>query len=117
MQLELEVASRLKDVEDCCAAIREHLGSIAFNRFVQDRTIRSAVERELITIGEAMRGLLQRMPAIESHVTDSRGIVDLRNVLVHGYRRLDPRTIWTLAQTEVPILEAEVRKLLIPSPE
>jgi uncharacterized protein with HEPN domain len=33
-------------------------------------------------------------------------------VLVHGYRRLDPRTIWTIALTEVPVLLTEVRHLL-----
>jgi predicted nucleotidyltransferase/uncharacterized protein with HEPN domain len=94
MRLEPEVASRLKDVEDCCVAIRAHLMDVTFEQFVESRTIRSAVERELITIGEAIRALLRLMPAIESRVTDPRGIVDLRNVLVHGYRRLDPRTVW-----------------------
>jgi uncharacterized protein with HEPN domain len=117
MRLDPEVASRLKDIDDCCIAIQEHLVDITFEHFVSNRTIRSAVERELITIGEAVRALLRAMPEFESHVTDPRGIVDLRNVLVHGYRRLDPRTIWTLAQTEVPALEDEVRTLLIPSQE
>jgi uncharacterized protein with HEPN domain len=107
-----EVASRLRDVEDCCTAIAEHLGNVTFEQFVRNRTIRSAVERELITIGEAMRALLQTTLVIEAQVTDPRGIVDLRNVLVHGYRRLDPRIIWTLAQTEVPVLAAEVGKLI-----
>jgi uncharacterized protein with HEPN domain len=117
MPLDPEVASRLKDIEDCCTAIGEHLTNVSFEQFVQNRTIRAAVERELITIGEAMRAVLRDLPTIEAHVTDSRGIVDLRNVLVHGYRRLDPRTIWTLAQTEVPLLEGEVRTLLISSQE
>ena len=111
MPLDDEVASRLKDIAECCTAIAEYVQDTDFERFAAVRMMRAAVERELITIGEAVGAILRIDATVESYVSDPRGIVDLRNLLVHGYRRLDPRTIWTLAQTEVPVLLDEVRRL------
>ena len=112
MQLDPEVRSRFYDIADCCEWIAKHLAGVVFDDFFASRLIRSAVERELITIGEAVRIILQIDEALESHVTDARGIVDLRNLLVHGYRRLDPRTLWTIATIEVPVLLSETQILL-----
>jgi len=112
MQLDGEVGARLTDVVESCDAITEYVRNTTFEQFAATRMMRAAVERELITIGEAIGAILKIDDSLETDVSDPRGIIDLRNVLVHGYRRLDPRTIWTIALTEVPVLLAEVRRLL-----
>ncbi|HEX8171915.1 MAG TPA: HepT-like ribonuclease domain-containing protein [Thermoanaerobaculia bacterium] len=106
------VRARLEDIEDCCSAIVGYVGGLTFAEFAADRRTRAAVERELITIGEAVGHVLRARRDLEQMIPDARSIVDLRNVLVHGYRRLDQTTIWALALTEVPELLTRVRHLL-----
>ena len=79
MPLDEEVASRLDDIVDACSAIAEYVQAIDFDRFAATRLTRAAVERELITIGEAVGAILRLDPSLESQITDARGIVDLRN--------------------------------------
>jgi uncharacterized protein with HEPN domain len=47
--------------------------------------IRSAVEREFITIGEALKVLSFRDPQLFAAIPEGRQIIDFRNLLTHEY--------------------------------
>ena len=72
--------------------------------------MQDAVERNLITIGEAMNKLLLLVPKIE--ITNARRIVDARNKLTHGYDEIENFQIWSILINHLPILKAEAEKLL-----
>jgi uncharacterized protein with HEPN domain len=102
----------LWDIIDACSAIESLLADVEANDYVASRLLRSAVEREFITIGEATAALSRAAPALFSRLTAGRRIVDFRNQLTHEYRHTDDQVVWLVARNEVPVLRRECEALL-----
>lgn len=66
---------------DQIIAIREEVGA---KRLREDRIVRAAIERHLITIGEALHKADGLDDSIEGRIPHLRAIIGLRNRLVHG---------------------------------
>jgi len=82
-----------------------------------DRGFRSAVERELQIIGEALIQLTKFHPTIAERITEHQRIIRFRHVLVHGYDILDPDVVWSIVVNKLPSLKAEVENLLGTNPD
>ncbi|HEX2122886.1 MAG TPA: HepT-like ribonuclease domain-containing protein [Thermoanaerobaculia bacterium] len=82
------------------------------DQYFADQMLRSAVERELIIIGEAMARAEEVDPELVTMISDVPGIIACRNQLVHNYPRITPDRIWRIVTEHVPVLLAEVRALL-----
>lgn len=52
------------------------------------------------------------MPELSDSITDSRRIINFRNVMVHGYAQIVSDTVWGVVERSLPILEAEVGVLI-----
>ena len=64
---------------------------------------------------KAREALSQASKADESiceQISDFRRIINLRNVIVHGYASVEDETIWGILQDDVPKLKEEVESLL-----
>ena len=48
--------------------------------------------------------------------TDYRKIKSFRNVIVHGYDAIDPETTWGVVEHKLPVLRAELAKLMQQTP-
>ena len=81
-----------------------------FKTFCEDVCFRSAVQWEIAIIGEAMNRILKVCPEIS--ITSARRIVNTRNYLIHGYDSLREDLIWAIVINHLPLLKAEVSKLL-----
>lgn len=80
--------------------------------YINDRAFRSALERELQIIGEAMLQLDKIAAEITEEIPEYRNIIGFRHVLVHGYDSLDPATVWNVVETKLKGLEEKLRQLL-----
>lgn len=69
-----------------------------------DLIVRAAIERHLITIGEALQRARALLPDAEIGVSHIDAIIGLRNRLVHGYFAIE----WTRI---VAILDADLDRL------
>lgn len=78
--------------------------------FIDDHMFRSALERQVGIIGEAMSKILSLDPNIE--ITNARHIKGTRNYIVHAYDSLQPYTIWGIVINDIPKLKEEVDVLL-----
>jgi len=78
----------------------------------QDQLFRFAVERELITVGEALNQLHRVAPEIAERVDHWVDIIGFRNILVHGYDILELDVIWDVSKGDLPDLILTLRKLL-----
>jgi uncharacterized protein with HEPN domain len=101
----------LKDVLTCIESIESYLGSSKrFDEYDANFLIQDAVERNLITIGEATNRLLVLLPEIP--ITNARRVVDARNKLIHGYDEIENVQVWNILINHLPILKVEVKRLL-----
>lgn len=104
-----------KTLEDILSAISEidsffETRSKRYEVYLSDVCLRRAVERNVTIIGEAMNRLLKLAPDIE--ITAARRIVDTRNYVIHGYDSVTDDIMWGIIIRHLPLLKAEVEKLL-----
>lgn len=71
---------------------------------------RSAMERQLAIIGEAVVQLKNIKSKIE--IENSRQIINIRNRLIHAYDSVNDELIWGIIVRHIPELKKEVSELL-----
>jgi uncharacterized protein with HEPN domain len=74
--------------------------------------LRSAVERQLGIIGEALAQLARTHHNIAARIPELRRVVGFRNVLIHGYDRIDDAAVWRVIEGDLPLLRTRVATLL-----
>jgi uncharacterized protein with HEPN domain len=96
-------------------AIVDFTAGASLETYRRDRMLRRAVERELEIIGEAARRLSEAFRDAHPEIPWGQ-IVGLRNLIAHGYDRVDDERVWRLAIEEVPVLVGQLRALVPPAP-
>lgn len=96
-----EPAAYLADIIEACAAIEEVLAGLTLAHYLERRSVRSAVEREFIIIGEAVRRLGQVAPDLFAAIPETRRIIGFRNVLTHDYAGIDDESVFEYARTDI----------------
>jgi uncharacterized protein with HEPN domain len=107
-----EVPKHLHDIVQACELIEQFVAGKTVEDFRCDAQLRSAVERQFITIGEALQQTLRVAPELASSISESRRIVNFRNVMVHGYAQVVPDTVWGVVENDLKVLHQQVRKLI-----
>lgn len=110
-----EPGAYLWDVAQGCHAIQGFLAGATFDRYQMDLMLKSAVERQLINIGEALAQLTRVAPDLAARVPEHRQVIAFRNVLVHGYARLRDDEVWRAIEQSLPGLSAATESLLAES--
>lgn len=106
-----KVKKYLFDVIESINNIEEYLeGNRDFKKYDAYKMLQDAVERNLEIIGEAINRVLQIEPEIQ--ITNSRRIVDARNIIIHAYDGLDNAQIWAIIVNHLPKLKVEVNMIL-----
>lgn len=99
-----EPSAYVWDVLDCCRLLSAWLSECDRAQYMATEMTRMAVERVLITIGEAMSRLSKVDPAMAAELGDVQQIVAFRNVLVHGYFQIDHAQVWDALTNDLPAL-------------
>ena len=102
----------LRDILDTCTAIEDVISGISLEEYRNTRAVRSAVEREFIIIGEALRRVSALDERLFLSISNSRAIVDFRNLLAHDYGAVDDDAVFGLVYSDLILLKAEVGVLL-----
>jgi uncharacterized protein with HEPN domain len=78
--------------------------------FFNSELIQAAVLRHLQTLGESIKRLSL---ALRIRYPDLawRGIVSLRNVLVHDYLEVDLDEIWNIIEIDLPVLKNQIHTI------
>ena len=74
--------------------------------------LRSAVERQLFIVGEALTQLSRWDEALANSFEDKRGIIGFRNMLAHGYTDVLDERVYGIATGDLPALMVKVEALL-----
>jgi uncharacterized protein with HEPN domain len=102
----------LEDVRRATALIEQFTAGRSLSEYASDDLVRAAVERQFITIGEALNRLEKLDAALSNRISDYRKIIGFRNILVHGYESIEDAIGWTTIQEYVPVLRPQVETLL-----
>ena len=103
----------LYDIINCSEFIVQLTRDKTVDDYKNDRVFRSALERELQVIGEAMLQLDHISPETVEKISEHRNIIGFRHVLVHGYDSLDPDTVWNVVEIKIEILLNQAKELLL----
>jgi len=102
----------LYDMLSSCEFLLDFTAGKTINDYIKDRAFRSALERELQIIGEALIQLEDVAPEIAEQIPEYQNIIGFRHVLVHGYANLDPATVWNVVETKLESLAKKLKSLL-----
>jgi len=102
----------LLDVLLACQAIESFAAGRSFAEYQADEQFRAATERKFEIIGEALTRLGRTAPHAIQRISEVPAIVAFRNRITHGYDSIDDLVVWDIVQQKVPVLKAEVEKLL-----
>jgi uncharacterized protein with HEPN domain len=98
----------LSDVLLAIEAIEDFAKDIGtYSEYQQDAKSKSAIERQLIIIGEALNQIRKED---EVEITNTDEIVGFRNRLVHAYDHIDSNIVWLILKKHLPLLKKEVSK-------
>jgi len=102
----------LFDMLSSCEFLIDFTTGKTIDNYIKDRAFRSALERELQIIGEALIQLEKVAPDIAVKIPEYQNIIGFRHVLVHGYANLDPATVWNVVETKLDSLAKKLKSLL-----
>lgn len=104
------VLQYLDDIFEAIRNIEEDTAGISYNEFVADRRRIDAVIRNFEIIGEATKKLSadfrDRYPTVAG-----KQVAGLRDVIAHGYFRVDYEVIWGIVTHTVPGFKAAIVKI------
>jgi len=102
----------LSDILEAIQAIESARSRFTPEEYETERLYRSAVERELIIIGEAVKALSTRAPDVFDKITNARRIVNFRNQLTHEYLRINNQVVLGVIEADLPLLRRQCEDLL-----
>ena len=101
--------NRLEDILSYAQNIVTFIGGgMTFDDFVADRRTYYSVAYNITIIGEASNMLTRHFCEVHAELP-WRQIVDMRNVMVHGYLQMSDRKIWDTAVIDIPVLIKQVK--------
>ncbi len=111
------IENALLDVCEAAIELDETLREMSIETYLVNRPVRRIVERLLEVIGEAVGRAEAVDPVFVASIVDVRAVTGMRNRIAHGYDQLDHTILWRTATVSVPLLRAEIEKLLSIEPE
>ena len=102
----------LYDILKSCDAIIDYTKGVVYESYTGDRMIQDAVERNFITIGEALNRIRTEAPDLLDQITDSKKIIAFRNIVVHAYDSIEDSLTWDIVQSGIEKLKDECEKLI-----
>ena len=109
LSMKLESKKYLSDIEYSIGLIEDFLVDFTFTDYQNDLKTKSAVERQLGIIGEAVNNYKKFENAELSH---SKEIIAFRNRLINAYNSLEDEIIWAIIYRHLPLLKKEITDLL-----
>jgi uncharacterized protein with HEPN domain len=106
-----DIRECLRDIHKSINTIEDYLGAEHnFDSYMAHKMLRGAIEREIITIGEAVNRIDKQKLGIP--ISNKRQIIGMRNRLIHGYDKINNEVVWSVVTEHLPVLKGEVNSLL-----
>ncbi len=100
----------LDDMIGFCERVRIFTAAIDQSQFVSDPMRFDATVRNIELIGEAATHIPEPV-RLSSPAIPWRMVIATRNQLIHGYLGVDNDTLWSIVETDIPMLLANLKEL------
>ena len=101
----------LSDISNSIDLIKDFVSEIrSFSDYCNDSKTKSAVERHLAIIGEAVTRFIRESES--NQLTNATQIISVRNKLIHAYDSIDDAIIWSVITLHLESLKQEVLEKL-----
>jgi len=104
-------SSYLWDMRKYAREITEIMAGVVHARFIENKTVRYAVERLLMIIGEAANHVSTKFQDEHPEIEWAQ-IIGLRNILAHEYGEVKMDKIYLAATKSIPALLEKFNSLL-----
>lgn len=101
----------VEDILECIGKIEKYIKNMEFDKYEKDSKTIDAVVRNLEIIGEASKNIPENIKMRYKNVY-WKGIVGLRNRIIHEYFGVDLKIIWHIIKEEIPILREQMEDIL-----
>jgi len=105
-------AGLLSDILDECDFLMDNAYGVTLEQYQSDEVLHRSIERAFEIIGEAAHKLHDSDPGTARRLPNARGLVAFRNLIIHGYNRIDDERLLDTLERDVPALRDAVRELL-----
>lgn len=100
----------LLDIVELIETIEQHRPETE-EMMIEDEVLLTAVIHWVQTIGEAATAVSADLRRQHPNVP-WRQVVDMRNLLAHGYRFVDPAIVWQVVVRDLPTLGTQIRDVI-----
>lgn len=102
--MRLEAGAHLWDAAEAARLVRDFTCGKTEAELKSDPIIRSATERQLEILGEALNRLRRDDADTAARVPGLEKIIGMRNIISHEYGEVDYEIVWRAATTGIPAL-------------
>lgn len=109
----LRVPDYLSHILEAVSRIADYTADMDEVAFLKDQKTQDAVIRNIEIIGEASNNIRKHDPSfVEHHSEVPWGFaVGMRNVLSHGYFKVDLEAVWMTVERDLPELAHQIKTL------
>lgn len=100
----------LNDIQESIGQIERYTQGMDRDAFLEDPMAQDAVIRRFEIIGEAVKGLPDDLKEGYPDIR-WRDIAGLRDVLIHGYHRVNLPRLWVVVQEDLPRLKEAISEM------
>lgn len=101
----------VEDILESIEKIENYVRNMKFTEFENDTLKIDAVVRNLEIIGEATKNIPEDMKSKYQNI-NWKGMIGLRNRIIHDYFGVDLEIIWVIIQNELPKLKEQIKEIL-----
>ena len=103
---------RLQHVLDAIETIQFYVSKASYQSFTEDPMMQDACIRQLQVIGEACNKVNKTLKQQHSEIPWNQ-IIGLRIIVIHEYFGVDDRVTWDVIQNDLPVLQDQVKKIIL----
>jgi uncharacterized protein with HEPN domain len=100
----------LNDMLACCERIQNYTRGLSREQFDAGGMAYDAIVRNMEVLGEAARQIPDAVRAAAPDV-EWRGVIAVRNILIHGYFSIDSDILWDLVTHKIQPMHTALQEL------
>ncbi len=101
----------LYDIKEAIERIKDYIGEMSYEDFLQKTIIQDAVVRNLEIIGEAVKNLSKNLTKSHSDI-EWKDFAGIRDKIIHFYFGVNWSIVWSAIKDKLPKLKGKVEELL-----